>query len=204
MSLWETQEVQDELNDMWEAAQERDGEDDEPSPDGKSRRTAWEETPDPDQGKPRATVKQYAALIALKVMANLEGLALARLEKRPRPYQTDAEIHQAYITATSGGAQGPEDEPEDGPPAGEAPQKSAEVFPLLRGTFDAEEMRAILDFEHKRRPTPLLKELLALPFMHKQAGAPAYHRANGASQSGRRRVAEQVPESRGCAADREA
>ena len=104
----------------------------------------------------------------VKVMAHLEGLALARLEKRPRPYQTDAEIHQAYITATSGGAQGPEDEPEDGPPAGEATQNSGELFPLLRGTFDAEEMRAILDFEHKRRPTPLLKELLALPFMHTQ------------------------------------
>ena len=29
-------------------------------------------------------------------------------------------------------------------------------------------MRAILDFEHKRRQTPLLKELLALPFMRTQ------------------------------------
>ena len=109
MSLWETQEVQDELNDMWEAAQDMDQEDDEPK-----SQAPWEETPDPDKGKPRATVKQYAALIAQKVMAHLEGLALARLEKRPRPYQTDAEIHQAYITATSGGGQGPEGEPEDG------------------------------------------------------------------------------------------
>ena len=39
MSLWETQEVQDELNDMWEAAQEC--EDDQASPDDKSRRAAW-------------------------------------------------------------------------------------------------------------------------------------------------------------------
>ena len=30
-------------------------------------------------------------------------------------------------------------------------------------------MRAILDFEHRKRPTPLLKELLSLPFMSKQA-----------------------------------
>ena len=141
----------------------------------------------------------------VKVMAHLEGLALARLEKRPRPYQTDAEIHQAYITATSGGAQGPEDEPEDGPPAGEAPQKSAEVFPLLRGTFDAEEMRAILDFEHKRRPTPLLKELLALPFVHTQAEPLRItepmerHRAAGVVWR-----SKQVPESRRCATDREA
>ena len=119
-------------------------------------------------------------------MTHLEGLAQARIEKRPRPYQTDAEIHQSYISATSGrGAKGPEDEPDEGPQAGEAPQKSREVFPLLRGDFDTEEMRAILDFEHKPRPTPLLKELLSLPFMDKQADPPLLtekteqHRAEG-------------------------
>ena len=173
MSLWETQEVQDELNDMWEAARDSGSEKDgargvQAGPDGMPQGPAGKEVPDPDEGKPRATVQQYAALIAQKVMANLEGLAQARLEKRPRPYQTDAEIHQAYIKATSGGAHGPGDEPEDGPAAGEAPQKSSEVFPLVRGAFDAEEMRAVLDFEHKRRLTPFLKELLSLPFMDKQ------------------------------------
>ena len=56
---------------------------------------------------------------------------------------------------------------------------------MLRGDFDTEEMRAILDFEHKPRPTPLLKELLSLPFMDKQAVAPLLtekteqHRAEG-------------------------
>ena len=151
------------------------------------------ESPDPDEGKPRATVKQYAALIAQKVMTHLEGLAQARVEKRPRPYQTDAEIHQSYIKATSGGGGGDmaEDDPEGGPTAGEAPQKSQEVFPLLRGDFDTEEMRAILDFEHKPRPTPLLKELLSLPFMDKQAVPPVLtekteqHRAEGTLWRGR-------------------
>ena len=144
------------------------------------------ESPDPDEGKPRAIVKQYSALIAQKVMTNLEGLAQARVEKRPRPYQTDAEIHQSYIKATSGGGgEVPDDDPEGGPTAGEAPQKSQEVFPLLRRDFDTEEMRAILDFEHKPRPTPLLKELLSFPFMDKQADPPlltektAQHRAEG-------------------------
>ena len=162
------------------------------SPDGMSRRSAWEGAPDPDEGKPRATVQQYAALIAQKVMTHLEGLAQARLEKRPRPYQTDAEIHQSYIKATSGGgAEGAEYEPEEGPAAGEAPQKSREVFPLLRGDFDAEEMRAILDFEHKPRPTPLLKELLSLPFMDKHALPPLVtekterHRAEAALWRGK-------------------
>ena len=56
-----------------------------------------------------------------KVMANLESLAQARREKRPRAYQTDAEIHQSYITATSGGGDGGVDAPEDGPAGSAAP-----------------------------------------------------------------------------------
>ena len=115
MSLWETQEVHDELNEMWEAAQDSSINEmdvsggemgatlDLSSPDAMCRRSDPEESPDPDEGKPRATVRQYSALIAQKVMTNLEGLAQARVEKRPRPYQTDAEIHQSYIKATSGG-----------------------------------------------------------------------------------------------------
>ena len=77
MSLWETQEIQDELNAMWEEAQENEvaraelaGSSADPgpsghSPDGESRRQ------DPDVGKPRATVKQYAALIGQKVICLL-------------------------------------------------------------------------------------------------------------------------------------
>ena len=98
MSLWETQEVHDELNDMWQT-------DDRPESQC-ARSVVPEEVADPDAEKPRATVRQYAALIAQKVHSNLEGLARARLEKRPRPYQTDAEMHQSYLTATSGGSLG--------------------------------------------------------------------------------------------------
>ena len=78
--------------------------------------------------KPRATVRQYAALIADQVQANLEGLARARVEKHSRPYRTDAEIHQSYIKATAGGPAGPEDAPDDGelgadqaPPSADGP-----------------------------------------------------------------------------------
>ena len=154
MSLWETQEVQDELTGL-------------STLDGLPQRCA-EDIRDPDEGKSRATVQQYAALIAQRVMAHLEGLASAWLEKRPRPYQTDAEIHQSYIQATSGGAGEPGDEPHDGPTVSEAAQQCREVFPLLPWTFDNEEMQSVLDFEHKMRPTPLVKDLLTLPCMNKQ------------------------------------
>ena len=70
---------------------------------------------DPDKGKPRATVKQYVALTAQKVAVHLENLARARLVKHQRPFQTDAEIHQSYIQATSGGGGEPVDEMGDGP-----------------------------------------------------------------------------------------
>ena len=124
-SLWEIQEIQEQLNGMWELAQIGDnssGVDDEDANQGcrsspstndhKLRSCAVEEHEDPDAGKPRVTVRQYAALIGQEVMAKLEALARARREKHPRAYQTDVEIHQSYISATSGGADGPIDGPE--------------------------------------------------------------------------------------------
>ncbi len=45
--------------------------------------------------KPRATVAQYVALVATQVAPNLEGIALAREEKKPRQYQSDAAVQQA-------------------------------------------------------------------------------------------------------------
>ena len=136
--------------------------------DHKLRGCAEKDAQDPDGGKPRATVQQYAALIGQKVMNHLEGLALARKEKRARPYQTDAEIHQSYIKITSGGGHGQEDEPGDEGPANAPPQQSREVFPLLSWAFDQNEMRSILDFEHRTRLTPLQKEFVALPCMSSQ------------------------------------
>ena len=70
---------------------------------------------------------------------------------------------------------------------------------MLRGDFDAEEMRAILDFEHKPRPTPLLKELLSLPFMGKEAAPPVLtektelHRAEGVLWRGKYKSLADAP-----------
>eukprot|EP00974_Lingulodinium_polyedra_P042342 4063796-Lingulodinium_polyedra.AAC.1 len=44
----------------------------------------------PDKEKPRATVKQYVSFVATQVAQNLEGMAFARGEKKPRQYQSDA------------------------------------------------------------------------------------------------------------------
>ena len=50
-----------------------------------------------DRSKPRATVAQYAALVGEEVAWNLECIARARLEKRPREYQSDAAVHQSFM-----------------------------------------------------------------------------------------------------------
>ena len=123
------------------------------------------QSPDPDEGKPRVTVRQLAALIGEEVASRLEGLARARREKHPRAYQTDEEIHQSFSSATTGGADQPSDEADADSMPHAAPSGIREVFPLVRYDYDAEEMRGILDFENKRRPTPTLKELLKMPCM---------------------------------------
>ena len=71
-----------------------------------------------DRNKPRATMEQYVALVGEDVAVNLEGIARARMEKRPRQYQSDAELHQAYIQAVTvaggpgdGGAEGDAEPP---------------------------------------------------------------------------------------------
>ena len=158
-SLWNTQEVQDHLNMLWEMAQSEATCDDHDPTVAEST----EKHTDPDAAKPRITVQQYTALIGEEVMMNLEGLARARREKHPRAYQTDAEIHQSYISATTGGSMDADGDVEDGVNANAAPSAVGEEFPLVRGDYDQEEMRSILDFEHKRRGTPFLKDLLAVP-----------------------------------------
>ena len=167
-SLWETEEVQQELRRMWsetEVSTEHDESRDGLSANGLSHGPPPITLQDPDAQKPRASVRQYSALIGQEVMTHLEGLARARVEKHARPYQTDAEIHQSYITATSGGGLTDADGhlTEEGPTA--APQTTLEVFPVLRYSFDQDEMRAILDFEHRKRLSSLAKDLLQFPFM---------------------------------------
>ena len=120
-----------------------------------------------DRNKPRATMEQYVALVGEDVAVNLEGIARARMEKRPRQYQSDAELHQAYIQAVTvaggpgdGGAEG------DAEPPTEGPKVSKSFFePLPWGLTSQEDMVKVLDFEHRLRLTPFAKELLALPCM---------------------------------------
>ena len=47
----------------------------------------------------------YVSLFGEEVVANLEGIARARLEKRPSQYQSDAAVHHAYVRATTGGGE---------------------------------------------------------------------------------------------------
>ena len=42
-------------------------------------------------------------MIAMQVAPNLDGVALAREEKKPRQYQSDADVQSAYLKATPGG-----------------------------------------------------------------------------------------------------
>ena len=99
-SLWETAEVQGELHRMWSDVCESE----DPSGFGDAP-----EHLDPehchDREKPRATVAQYAALLSTQVASNLEGIARARFERRPRQSQSGASVHQAYMKATSGGSE---------------------------------------------------------------------------------------------------
>ena len=153
--------MQDHLHGMWEEEVSADGgesmdHEDVPLP------------PDPDAGNPRASMASYVALIGEDVALNLEGLARARVEKHPRAYQTDAQVHQAYMKATSGGGEGGEgaDEGDGGEEASGGLQPGAQVFPPIPwGFFSQEELLGILRFEHRKRLTPFAKELVALPSM---------------------------------------
>ena len=158
-SLWETQEVQDELYMLWL----QDFDDSEETP-------PHESVPEHchDREKPRATLQQYVSLVGTEVALNLEGIARARLEKRPRQYQSDAAVHQAYMqTTTGGGAEQDNREEADGPQTGEAPKTVLSYFePVPWDISSLEDMQQVLDFKHRVRLTPFAKELLELPCMH--------------------------------------
>jgi len=156
-SLWETAEVQQELHDMWLETS-----------DDNSMGSAPDLDPPhcPDKNKPRARVAEYSALVGVDVAMNLEGIARARLERRPRQYQGDAEIHQAYIQATTGGGAGGDDEDFEARPEGAGLQPTKEFFePLPWGITTQEDMSKVLKFGHRLRLTSFAKELLELPCM---------------------------------------
>eukprot|EP00973_Karenia_brevis_P038766 5350480-Karenia_brevis.AAC.1 len=83
---------------MWTESEVRD--------DDRVCAEGMEDLHDHDSGKPRATMQQYTSIIGQEVAGNLEGLARARLEKHPRAYQTDAEIHESYTKIVYGGEDG--------------------------------------------------------------------------------------------------
>ena len=134
-SLWETEEVQKSLHEMYlrkvreteakeEAGEASTAASHSPLPAGHGRlhchdaqmsgSSAVSPNLDPDcchdKEKPRATVEQYTSLIGVEVAANLEAIARARQEKRPRLYQSDAAVHQAFIQARTGGGEAEEGE----------------------------------------------------------------------------------------------
>jgi hypothetical protein len=172
-SLWETQEVCDQLRMMWlrstdgvaengtmgcpEGCQE---EEDEVPTFGAEPSYCF------DRQKPRATLQQYVALVGEEVAVNLEGIARARLEKKPRQYQSDASVHQTYMQATSGGAGDANGEEADMAEAGAAPKSVLVHFePIPWNVSSVEDMQRVLDFQLRTRLTPFAKALLQLPCM---------------------------------------
>ena len=157
-SLWETQELQDELYMIW--LQESDDMEEAPPCDAVPEYCH-------DREKPRATLQQYVALVGTEVALNLEGIARARLEKRPRQYQSDAAVHQAYMqTTTGGGAEQADGEEAELPQTGEAQKTVLTYFePVPWDISSLEDMQQVLSFKHRVRLTPFAKALLELPCM---------------------------------------
>jgi hypothetical protein len=168
-SIWETAEVCEALHEMYLAQAAADEEDGQPdvAPPAQVLDPEW----CPDRAKPRATVEQYTAHVGEDVAVNLEGIARARSDKRPRQYQSDAAIHQAYIQSTTGGVDpADQDEAKEAEPSGEGPKAVKSFFePVPWGITSTAEVEKILDFGHRVRLTPFAKELLQLPCM--QPGA---------------------------------
>ena len=123
------------------------------------------ESVDHDAHKPRATVTHCVAIIGCKVVRHLEGLARAREEKHLRPYQTDAEIHEQHILATTGGgfnAGEAANDAAEAPGSGPTAPKTGAFIPIPRN-FDDIEMQKLLAYGYKPRLSAFAKELLALP-----------------------------------------
>ena len=101
--LWETEEVVAELELMYRLKQKSDGHDEAAIDCEEEVDLSDPVVRDHDAAKPRATVEQYTAMICQEVSVNLEGIALARQERKPRMYQSDGAIHETYISTCIGG-----------------------------------------------------------------------------------------------------
>ena len=104
---------------------------------------------------------------ALSVCRRGQGIARARLEKRPRQYQTDAAVHQAYMRATAGGGEEDGDqEATETDLVGAGPKPVLRHFePIPWNITSVEDMEGILSFSHRLRLTAFAKALLDLPCM---------------------------------------
>ena len=134
-------------------------------------------------------MKQYAAIVGLQVAQNLEGLARARMEHRPRQYQSDAAVHQAYLRMTAGGdgaddCEGAGDAADDPPAAPQFKVGAFEELPIL-GMASREDLTKTLTYGHRARPNEFVKELLALPCMDWQDVLPDGPRASRLFDQGR-------------------
>ena len=121
-----------------------------------------------DRAKPRMDLAQYVALVGVDVAENLEGIARARMDKKPRHYQTAAAIHQAYMQVISGGGDaGGDGDLDDIEPVGVAPKDAGRFFePVPQwGINSVEGLQQVLDYGHRIRLTPFAKGLLELPCM---------------------------------------
>ena len=170
-SVWETQEVQSRLFELWSESDEKT--------DDLVCEEGMQNQHDHDSEKSRATMQQYTSIIGQEVAGNLEGLARARLEKHPRAYQTDAEIHESYTKMVYGGEGGAADGEADGDPLPE-PGKPArsQVFQPM-GKLDDVKQKQNINFQTRTRLNSTTKELLAMPCMQTSADEEAKLAATG-------------------------
>ena len=147
-SLWETQEIQDILEEKYGLAHE----------------AALSSLPqDPDEHKPRVTSAMYSSMLAIDRIANLEGLARARQNRPKKRRDTDAYLQEEYVKVHTLGEAG---EAGDGPEvlsedeAGGAPKPPTEVFPPIVHRASEEERRRLLLLDYQGRKNALTKDFL--------------------------------------------
>lgn len=153
-SLWETQEMIDELE--WKL------------------KTVNKETlptiqQDFDSEKPRCTVSMYSSLLAQERIANLEGLARARQSKPKRRRDEDARLQEEYLkmhTLGEGGENELEMDNDENIEAVLGPTTTVkEVFPPITLKLTTEEQKKLLRFDLQGRKTEFVKSFLQQTWM---------------------------------------
>ena len=176
-SIWETAEVQAHLEHLWRSSNDALDVVDEGSSGDHALHTSYDgphalvsdPLHDHDRDLRRAGMHEYVAIIGEDVADNLEGLALARTDKKQRQYRDDAVILQSFIATVSGGGAADEDGA-DFEIADAGPQISSRHFEALPYAIDSsEEMQKILDYGFRVKLSPFVKELIALPCMQSVA-----------------------------------